>query len=110
MQPISEERKEHYLDSMAGNLKMLRSRAGLTQREISGLIGVSHQTYVNAEKWGRLSWNTYLSLLFLFEKEFAAQPQILKLMRDLEIYPEEYEAVPAAAGERWGSSGHERME
>ena len=90
MQSISEERKAVYTSAMARNLKMLRAKANLTQQQLGERIGISHQTYVNAEKRGVLSWNTYLGLLYYFEKEFAQEPEILSLMDRLSIYPEEY--------------------
>ena len=106
MQTISEEKKEQYLAAMGENLKMLRSRANLTQREMSDLIGVSLQTYVNAEKRGQLSWNTYLSLLFVFEKEFSGEPELLEMMKRLGVYAEEFESDAW----EWKSDGAEKWE
>ena len=111
MQTISEEKREQYLASMGQNLRMLRSRAGLTQRQASDLIGISLQTYVNAEKRGQLSWNTYLALLFLFEREFAAEPEILEMMKNLQVYPREFEKdiLPAdREPEEWKRNGQEK--
>ena len=105
MQLISEENKAVYTAAMADNLKMLRARTNLTQRELAEMIGVSHQTYVNAEKRGVLSWNTYLSLLFLFEKEFADEPEMLNLLDNLHIYPEEYKMDYKASSEGWENQG-----
>ena len=121
MQLISEEKKKIYTAAMADNLKMLRSKADLTQREMSELIGVSHQTYVNAEKRKQLSWNTYLSLVFLFEKIFSDEPCVLRMMEDMNIYPAEYGGFAAESEGRkpeggtgetdaWEGERHGRLE
>ena len=62
--------KEKYTQLMASNLKVLRAKAG--------------QTIVQAEATHKLSWGTYLSLVFLFSTDEGT----FELMRLLDIYPE----------------------
>lgn len=46
----------------------LRTKAGLTQEQLSNLIGVSRQTYSAIEsRQKEMSWNTFLSLIFIFD-------------------------------------------
>ena len=64
---IPEIDKQHYLHVMAENLPVLRAKLNLTQTELADIIGVSRQTIATAEIGAReMSWNTFISLLFLF--------------------------------------------
>ena len=81
--------KEHYMKNMADNLAMLRAKAGLKQEDLCQLIGVSRQTIVSAEKTGKLSWNTYLSLVFLFSQN----SEIQTILEFLDIYPKEFKSL-----------------
>ena len=66
-QNIPEIDKRHYLRVMAENLPVLRAKLSLTQTELADVIGVSRQTIATAETGAReMSWNTFISLLFLF--------------------------------------------
>ena len=64
---ISKKNKEEIIDRFVYELPILRTRIDLTQDEISDLIGISRQTYSSIETRKRkLTWNNYMSLLFLF--------------------------------------------
>ena len=64
---IPEIDKHRYLQAMAENLPVLRAKLNLTQTELADIIGVSRQTIASAETGAReMSWNTFISLLFLF--------------------------------------------
>ena len=76
--------KEKYIKLMASNLKVLRAKAGMTQEDLSKAAGISRQTIVQAETTQKLSWGTYLALVFLFSTDEGT----LELMRLLDIYPE----------------------
>ena len=76
--------KEKYTQLMASNLKVLRAKAGMTQEDLSKAAGISRQTIVQAEATHKLSWGTYLSLVFLFSTDEGT----FELMRLLDIYPE----------------------
>lgn len=59
--------KERLLEIMTDNLPALRAKIGLSQDEVSNIIGISRQTYCAIETHKRkMSWNTFMSLLFLF--------------------------------------------
>ena len=77
--------KETYIRAMCANLITLRAKLGLTQEALAQLAGISRQTIVAAER-GKLSWNTYLSLVFVFSQS----PDTQALMEFLDIFPREY--------------------
>lgn len=65
---ISEEEKKKYIDALADELPSLRAKVGVPQDDLSGIIGISRQTYSSIEtKKRRMSWNTFLSLILMFE-------------------------------------------
>ncbi len=61
--------KERLIDVLTEELPVLRAKIGLSQDDLSSIIGISRQTYSSIEtKKRRMSWNTYLSLILVFEK------------------------------------------
>ena len=65
---IQEIDKERFLDVLTEELPLLRAKLGLSQDDLSSIIGISRQTYSSIEtKKRRMSWNTYLSLILVFE-------------------------------------------
>lgn len=59
--------KEHLIDILTDELAALRAKLGLTQDELSNIIGGSRQTYSAIEtKKRRMSWNIYLSLILFY--------------------------------------------
>ncbi len=65
---LSDEEKEAYIQKLMPLLGSLRARAGISQEEMSHLVGISRQTYGTAERGFKgVSWSTYLSLLFFFD-------------------------------------------
>ncbi len=97
---ISENKKKEYISSMSANLKVLRTKAGYTQKQLSELIGVSLQTYVNAEKHGNLNWNTYLSLMFVFDNIAKTNTEMAGIMECFGVFPEEYKTEKLVSIER----------
>lgn len=62
---LTKTQQDAYIDALAAELVPLRAKVGLSQGEIASLIGVSRQTYSSIEtRSRRMTWNTYLSLLF----------------------------------------------
>lgn len=78
--------KEIYLQTMCKNLITLRAAIGMTQEELARYAGISRQTIVAAERENRLSWNTYLSLVFIFSQ----CPETKALLDFLGIFPKEF--------------------
>ena len=64
---LPELNKEKLIDILTEELPMLRAKLGISQDEISSIIGVSRQTYGAIEtKKRRMAWSTYMSLILLF--------------------------------------------
>lgn len=83
---ISNEKKQEYIDRLLPQLSSLRAKAGLSQDELSGLIGVSRQTYCLTETGARgMSWNTYLSIIMFFDYNLRTHD----LIRHIGVFPEE---------------------
>lgn len=66
--------KEKLICILTENLPVLRARLGLSQEDVSKIIGISRQTYSSIETMKRkMTWNTFLSLvLFLGCNESTA--------------------------------------
>ena len=65
---IQEIDKERLIDVLTEELPVLRAKIGLSQDDLSSIIGISRQTYSSIEtKKRKMSWNTFLSLILVFE-------------------------------------------
>ncbi len=83
---ISKTKKQEYIDRLLPHLASLRARAGLSQDELAGLVGVSRQTYCLTESGARsLSWNTYLSIVMFFDYNCKTHD----LLRGIGAFPED---------------------
>ncbi len=83
---ISKDKKQEYIDRLLPHLAALRARAGLSQDELAGLVGVSRQTYCLTESGARsLSWNTYLSIVMFFDYNCKTHD----LLRGIGAFPED---------------------
>ena len=59
--------KEELMNKLTSYLPVLRAKIGVSQEEVSQIIGVSRQTYSALEIGKRaMSWNTFLSLILFF--------------------------------------------
>ena len=59
--------KDKLIDTLTSELPVFRAKIGLSQEEVSNIIGVSRQTYSTIEnKKRKMSWNTFLSLVLFF--------------------------------------------
>lgn len=55
------------IDLLVEELPTLRAKIGLSQSEVSEIIGVSSQTYSAIEtKKKKMTWSVYLALILLF--------------------------------------------
>lgn len=71
---------------MTENLPVLRKKLKLSQEGLAKIIGTSRYTVMLIEtKKRRMTWNTFLSLLLLFEKN----EDTAVLLRVLKIYTDE---------------------
>lgn len=65
---ISETTKELLINKLLDELVFLRTKLGLSQDELSNVLGVSRQTYSTLETRRRpMSWGTYLALIMIFD-------------------------------------------
>lgn len=83
---ISNDKKKEYISRLLPQLSALRARAGLSQDELAGLVGISRQTYCLTESGSRgMSWNTYLSIMMFFDYNVRTHD----LIRSTGIFPED---------------------
>ena len=81
--------KDNLVKILTDELKVLRAKAEISQQDLAEKIGVSRQTYGSIEsKKQKMSWNTFLSLLFLFEKSEGTS----KIIHQIGAYPPELES------------------
>ena len=82
--------REKLTEKMAENLPVLRKKLKLSQERLAELIGASRYTIMSVETGKRhMTWNLFLSLVLLFEKN----SETAVLMRALEIYTEEFDSM-----------------
>ncbi len=81
--------RETLIDNMTENLPVLRKKLKLSQEGLAKIIGTSRYTVMLIEtKKRRMTWNTFLSLVLLFEKNQDTSV----LLRVLDIYTEQLDA------------------
>ena len=69
--------KEKLIAILTEELPSLRAKIGVTQEELSNLVGISRPTYSAIEtKKRKMSWNVYLSLLMCFTQNEKTAPVI----------------------------------
>ncbi len=78
--------REILMEKMADNLPVLRKKLKLSQEGLAKIIGSSRYTVMLIEtKKRKMTWNTFLSLVLLFDKN----EETAVLLRALEIYTSE---------------------
>ena len=83
---LSDEEKQAFTEKLVKELPMLRASVGISQGELAYLIGTTRQTYSAVANGKRpLSWQMYLSLIFIFDNIESSKELITKM----EIYPTE---------------------
>lgn len=59
--------KYKLIEILTDELPVLRAKIGISQGDISNIIGISRQTYNAIEtKKRKMSWNTFLSLILFY--------------------------------------------
>lgn len=82
---ISEIDKENLISILTEELPVLRAKIGLSQDELSNIIGISRQTYSAIEtKKRKMSWNMFLSLVLVF----GYNEKTKNMIRNMNILPE----------------------
>ena len=83
---MTSDTREILIDKMTENLPVLRKKLKLSQENLAKFIGSSRYTVMLIEtKKRRMTWNTFLSLVLLFDKN----EETAVLLRALEIYTDE---------------------
>lgn len=82
---LSEETKDELIDLLTPELITLRMKAGISQGELSNLIGISRQTYGAIERHAkRMTWSTYLSLIMFYDRNQNTH----QILRAIGAFPE----------------------
>ncbi len=83
---LTKAQQKRYIDALTQELVLLRARLGISQAELSKLIGVSRQTYSSIENGNReMSWNTYLSLIVFYDNNAATH----NMLRKTDAFPQD---------------------
>ena len=81
--------REQLIENMTENLPVLRKKLRLSQEGLAKIIGTSRYTIMLIEtKKRKKTWNTFLSLVLLFDKNENTQV----LLRVLDIYTQQLDA------------------
>ena len=84
------ETRELLIERMVENLPVLRRKLKLSQETLAQIIGSSRYTVMLIEtKKRRMTWNTFLSLVLLFDKN----EETAVLLKALEIYTEDLDKM-----------------
>ena len=82
--------REILIDKMTENLPVLRKKLKLSQENLAKFIGSSRYTVMLIEtKKRRMTWNTFLSLVLLFDKN----EETAVLLKALEFYTEDLDKM-----------------
>ena len=88
MQVFDESQKEKLIAILTNELRVLRTKAEISQQELSKRMGVTRQTYGAIEsKHQRMTWSNFLALLLLF----MSNEDTLKIIDWIGVYPPELE-------------------
>lgn len=83
---ITKEYKDTCIAILQDNLAPLRAKAGITQEELSNIIGCSRQTYYAFETCQRtMHWSNFLLLCFFYHELNSTR----EMLDELKIYPVE---------------------
>ena len=67
-------KREDLIKSVSSKLKLIRTEYGVTQEEMSEMLGISKKTLVETEKGRRdLSWTETIAVASVFEKSEVLQ-------------------------------------
>ena len=88
VQTFDESQKEKLIAILTNELKVLRTKAEISQQELANRMGVTRQTYGAIEgRTQRMTWSNFLALLLLF----MSNEDTLKIIDWIGVYPPELE-------------------
>ena len=77
--------KEKLIAILTEELPVLRAKLGLSQEELSEIIGISRQTYSGIETKRRpMTWNTFLTLMFVYSQN----EKTVDMLKNCGAFPE----------------------
>lgn len=80
---MTESTKKQLVENMVESLPMLRKTLKMSQSDLADFLGNSRHTVTNIENKKRpMMWNTFLSLILLFENN----EETLKMLEEKSIY------------------------
>jgi transcriptional regulator, pvuIIC len=83
---IQEIDKDQLIGILTEELPVLRAKVGLSQDDLSNIIGISRQTYSSIEtKKRKMSWNVYLSFILVFDNNEKTR----EMLNALGAFPQE---------------------
>lgn len=83
---IQDINKEQLIDILTEEIPVLCAKIGMSQEDLSRIIGISCQTYSSIEtKKRKMSWNTFLSLILVFENNEKTSD----LLKSIGAFPDE---------------------
>lgn len=86
MVELTDARKKVLTEKLGDELVALRAKAGLSQEELSNLLGISRQSYGAFElKKKDMTWRTCFSLILYFEYNTKTQD----MLHALGLFPDE---------------------
>ena len=72
--------REQLIRLLTEELPVLRAKIGLSQSELSNIIGISRQTYSAIEtKKRKMTWSTFISLVLFFEHNEKTRPLLISV-------------------------------
>ena len=87
---INEDDRERLINILTEELPVLRAKIGLSQTDLSAIVGISRQTYSAIETKRRsMSWGTFLALVLFFEHNEKTRP----ILESIGAFPEELEQM-----------------
>ena len=82
----SEIDKDKLIEVLTEELPSLRAKIGVSQEELSDIVGISRPTYSAIEtKKRKMSWNVFLSLLMCFTQNEKTAP----IIESIGAFPDE---------------------
>jgi len=85
LRELNDQERERLISRLIDELPVLRTKLGLSQDELAGILDISRQTYSYMEtKRRKMSWSIYLALILLFDNN----RQTHDFLRKADLFPE----------------------
>ncbi len=82
--------RDKLINILTEELPSLRAKIGVSQEELSDIVGISRPTYSAVEtRTRRMSWNVFLSLLMVFTQNEKTAP----IIDSIGAFPDELKEI-----------------